>query len=71
MAHDSVDVRHKSRAYLCVRGILIPPFFDPCFDNSLHSHWDSHKTLASRLHLFQTFVDVNDGDALWNYLYAA
>ena len=65
MARGSVDVLHKSRAYLCVKGILIPPsfFFGPCFDNSSHSHQDSHNTLVSRLHLFQTFVDVNDGDA--------
>ena len=72
MACGSVDVHHKSRAYLCVKGILIPPplFFGPCFDNSLHSHRDSHNTLVSRLHLVQTIVDVNDGDAsgtIWVY----
>ena len=62
MALSSVDLRHKSRDIYVSRVIRLHKFF-PCFDNSLHSQRDSHNTLVSGLHLFQTFVDVNDGVA--------
>lgn len=41
------------------RVIQLHKFF-LCFVNSLHSHWDYHKTLVPGLHLFQTFVGVCD-----------
>ena len=34
-----------------------------CFNNSLHSHWESQSTLVLELHLFQTFVGICDGEA--------
>ena len=59
MARGSVEVRHKSQEYLCVKGILIPPLFFlahaliiPCIPTGIPT-----------THLFQTFADVNDGDA--------
>ena len=55
MARGSVDVRDKSRAYLCLQGNSIAHVF-PSFDNSLHSHG------IPTAHLFQTFVGVCDGE---------
>ena len=64
MARGSVDMRHKSQAYLCVQGNLIAHVFSHVFDNSLHSH----NTLVSGLHLFQTFVGICDGEASETFL---
>ena len=57
MARGSVDVRLKSRVHYVSRVIRLHLFF-ACFYKSLHSHGCAgcHKTLVSRLHLFQTFV---------------
>ena len=63
MACVGVDVRHKPQAHNVSRVIQLHIFF-PCVDNSLHSHRDSHNTLVSVLHLFQTFVGVCDGEAI-------
>ena len=49
MAHGSVDVRHKSRAYYVSRTFRLHSFF-PCFYNSLHSHGIVTK------HLFPDFT---------------
>ena len=50
-----------NHGHIYVSSVIRLHTFFPCFDNSLHSHRDSHHTLVSGLHLFQIFIGDGEG----------